>query len=247
MLFKYRSIEDIYYVLDIVINKRLYATTFDAMNDPMEGIYTGQQHFDSNELEALNKYRGTIKLCSLSRVHNNPLMWSHYTNGGRGVVIEVDLNSEDVDICDVHYGTSFELQHNSSIDEQLAKKVLSHKALFWHYEEEVRVFTDKKFIPVKVKRIIFGEKVDKDRMNLLKTVIKSFDRSIVMEEWNESSVYFHTQPVEDFSQLKAMQGLTPEDLTQLKSKQPEDKRKKRSLKSILRAPNINIRGWLKRK
>lgn len=32
-----------------------------------------------------------------------------------------------------------------------------------------------------------------------------------------------------------MQGLTPEDLTQLKSKQPEDKRKKRSLKSILRA------------
>ena len=213
MLFKYRSIEDIYYVLDIVINKRLYATTFDAMNDPMEGIYTGQKHFSSVELEALNKYRGAIKLCSLSRVHNNPLMWSHYTNGGRGVVIEVDLSPEDIDICDVHYGESFELQHDSLINKQLAKKVLLHKAWFWHYEEEVRVFTDQKFIPVEVKRIIFGEKVDKDRMNLLKKVIKSFDPSIVIEEWDENSVYLHTQPVEDFSHLKATQGLTSEDLS----------------------------------
>lgn len=220
MLFKYRSIEDIYYVLDIIINQRLYATTFDAMNDPMEGVYTGQQHFNSNELEALNKYRGAIKLCSLSKVHNNPLMWSHYTNGGRGVVIEVevDLNSKDIDICDVDYGTNLELHHNSSIDEQLAKEVLSHKASFWHYEEEVRIFTDQKFIPVKVKRIIFGEKVDKDRKNLLTTIIQNFDPSVVIEEWNESSVYFYTQPVEDISHLKATQGLTPEGLTQLRSK-----------------------------
>ena len=246
MLFKYRSIEDMFYVLDIIINQRLYATTFDQMNDPMEGIYTGQQHFNDNELEALDRYRGSIKLCSLSRVHDNPLMWSHYTNGSRGVVIELELdwNSDDIDICNVCYGTNFELQHNSNIDQQLAKEVLSHKASFWHYEEEVRVFTDRNFIPIKVKRIIFGEKVDEERKNMLKKIIKSFDSSIQIKEWDENSLYVHTQPVEDLSQLKATQGLTPEDLYRSTGKKPTVKGKKRYIKNILRVARFNIRNWL---
>lgn len=245
MLFKYRSIEDIYYTLDIVINQRLYATTFDAMNDPMEGIYTGRHYFNDVELQAFNQYRCDIKFCSLSRVHDNPLMWSHYANGGKGVVIEVelDLNSEDIDIRDVRYGTNFELQQNSNIDEQLAKEVLSHKALFWHYEEEVRIFTGQKYIPVKVKKIIFGEKVDEERKNLLKEVIKSFDPLIVIKEWDKNSLYVHTQPIEDLSELIANQGLNPEDLLQLKSQHRAVKRRNRSLKSILSAAKIKVRGW----
>ena len=245
MFYKYRNLDSFYYVLDIIINKRLFATTFDQMNDPMEGIYTGRHYFNDVELQALNQYRDDIKFCSLSRVHDNPLMWSHYANGGKGVVIEVelDLNSEDIDIRDVRYGMNFELQHNSNINEQLAKEVLSRKASFWHYEEEVRVFTDQEFVPVKVKRIIFGEKVDEERKNLLKEVIKSFDPLIVIKEWGENSLYVHTQPIEDLSELIANQGLTPGNLLQLKSQHGAVKRRSRGLKSILSAAKIKVRGW----
>lgn len=249
MFYKYRSLDNFHYVLDIVINKRLFATTFSQMNDPMEGIYTGRQHFNSIQMQALNQYRHDIKFCSLSRVDDNPLMWSHYADGSRGVVIEVelDLNSEDIEIRDVIYGTSFELQHNSNIDEQLAKDVLSHKASFWQYEEEVRVFTNQEFVPVKVKKIIFGEKADEERKNMLKKIINSFDPSIQIKEWDEDSLYIHIQPVQDLSHLIANQGLTSEDLHRLTREKPIVKTNKRYIKSILHVLKAKVSNRIQNK
>ena len=38
-LYKYRSLENWKLALEIVVNKRLYAAPFHALNDPMEGRY----------------------------------------------------------------------------------------------------------------------------------------------------------------------------------------------------------------
>ena len=37
ILYKYRSLDNWKFVLDIFLNKRLYAASFYDMNDPMEG------------------------------------------------------------------------------------------------------------------------------------------------------------------------------------------------------------------
>ena len=39
ILFKYRSIQNWKFILDIFLNKRLYAATYKELNDPMEGRY----------------------------------------------------------------------------------------------------------------------------------------------------------------------------------------------------------------
>ncbi len=39
VLYKFRSLENWKFVLDIVIHKRLHAAPFDELNDPMEGRY----------------------------------------------------------------------------------------------------------------------------------------------------------------------------------------------------------------
>ena len=39
LLFKYRSLENWRWLLDILVNNRLYAAPFKDLNDPMEGRY----------------------------------------------------------------------------------------------------------------------------------------------------------------------------------------------------------------
>ena len=37
--YKFRSLNNIRYFLDILVNNRLYAARYDELNDPMEGAY----------------------------------------------------------------------------------------------------------------------------------------------------------------------------------------------------------------
>ena len=53
MLYKYRTLDDFQFVLDILVNKRLYAATFEEMNDPMEGFYTADPDIPVESLDAL--------------------------------------------------------------------------------------------------------------------------------------------------------------------------------------------------
>lgn len=39
LLYKYRSIENFQFFVDIILNKRLYAARYLDLNDPMEGHY----------------------------------------------------------------------------------------------------------------------------------------------------------------------------------------------------------------
>lgn len=37
--YKFRSLQNLRFFLDIIINERLYAAKYDELNDPMEGAY----------------------------------------------------------------------------------------------------------------------------------------------------------------------------------------------------------------
>lgn len=195
MLYKFRTLDNFEFVLDIIVNKRLYAATFDTMNDPMEGFYTYDNDIPPDSLTALEEHKSSLRFCSLSMRNDNPLMWAHYTNGHRGIAIGVELD-EGADLYGINYGYQSNLSASVPTSLERAKNILSYKANFWQYEEEVRVFAQKgNFIPVRVREIIFGERADESQKALLKTIVQAVDPSIKLRDWTEEMVYFHFTPI----------------------------------------------------
>lgn len=182
-------------MLDILVNQRVYAAAFDTMNDPMEGFYTSDEDIPQASIEALKQHQNSLRFCSLSKYGNNPLMWAHYANGCRGVAIGVEF-SKTVDMREVNYGSYSHLNTSKSTTIELAKDILSFKADFWQYEDEIRVFAERgNFIPVKVKKLILGERADRTQKSLLKKIVQSVNPSVEIIEWDKSMYYVHTQPV----------------------------------------------------
>jgi hypothetical protein len=182
-------------VLDILVNKRLYAATFEEMNDPMEGFYTADPDIPDESLDALKVEQKSLKFCSLSKYHNSPLMWAHYANGNRGIAIGIEVK-DDADLREVVYGSHSHLVASKPTTIERAKDVLSFKADFWRYEDEMRVFADKgNYVSVTVKEIIFGERADRTQKALLKKIIEKVNPKIKIIEWTDDMFYVHSDPV----------------------------------------------------
>lgn len=179
MLYKYRTLDNFQFLLDIIVNNRLYAAKFDDMNDPMEGAYTVQDMVDDAFHQELEESLGKVKICSLSEDGDHPLMWAHYANGNRGCVIGVEL-PEDANSEAVRYEgpSSIQLSHASTPEER-ARTVLTYKNDFWDYEQEVRFFvTEGNYQIVKVINITLGEKVDRTAASILQKIIKKVSPEI---------------------------------------------------------------------
>lgn len=195
MFYKYRTLDNFQFVLDILVNQRLYAATFEEMNDPMEGFYTADPDIPDESLNALKVEQKGLKFCSLSKYHYSPLMWAHYANGNRGIAIGIEVK-DDADLREVIYGTHSHLVASKPTTIERAKDVLSFKADFWRYEDEIRVFADKgNYISVKVKEIIFGERADRTQKALLKNIVKKVNPNIKIIEWTDDMFYVHSDPV----------------------------------------------------
>lgn len=69
-LYKFRSIDS---ALD-VLNKGFWFSSFDKLNDPMEGLF---YYYKSNQvMEQLIHLKRNRGICSFSESLDNPLMWS---------------------------------------------------------------------------------------------------------------------------------------------------------------------------
>jgi len=195
MFYKFRSLDNLQFVMDIIVNQRLYAATLDTMNDPMEGFYTHESDIPDEAIIALEEHKKSLKFSSLSMYDNNPLMWAHYANGCRGAAIGIEFK-DGVDFRNVTYGTHSELSLNKPTTLERAKQVLSYKSDFWHYEDEVRAFADKgSYIPVIVKEVVLGQRADRSQKALLKKIVNAVNPAIKIQEWDEEKLYVHSQPV----------------------------------------------------
>lgn len=157
ILYKYRSLDNFKNFVDIILKNRLYAAKYKDLNDPMEGQY----YYQTGELNKgirnkLLEEKGELRLCSLSKVKDNHLMWSHYTNGQRGVVIGLRIDQDKYIVKPIEYNGLASIR-NQDFNDQDAIEILSHKLEVWNYETEVRVFVrDKHFIDVKIEEVITG-------------------------------------------------------------------------------------------
>ena len=178
ILYKYRSLDNFKYFVDIILNNRLYAAPYKDLNDPMEGQYyykNGKLNYEIRE--KIKGMKAGLRICSLSRVNNNELMWSHYTNGQRGVIIGVEVDKKHI-IRPIEYnGISYVREEN--YNEQTAIEILSHKLEVWGYEEEERVFQEEgNFIDVKIKEIITGRRISEEDSELIEGMVRRINPEI---------------------------------------------------------------------
>lgn len=171
-LYKYRTLDNPKWLFDILLNGRLYGSSFKNLNDPMEGAYTYKSNILKERRDQLLEERSNTLICSLSKESNIGLMWTHYANNGKGCCIEVEVTSKSWKEIPIQY--SNELPNiNNDID-----NILGTKFSCWEYEEEVRyirtvddIKKKSHYLEVQVTKVIFGYGVSTADFNMYKQII----------------------------------------------------------------------------
>lgn len=179
LLYKYRSLDNFKNFVDIIMKNRLYAAKYKDLNDPMEGQYYYQRgELSKGVRDKLLQEKGELRICSLSRVNNNELMWSHYTNGQRGVAIGVEIDRNQYSVRPIQYDGIASIRQQD-FSEQTAMEILSHKLEVWNYEEEERAFIrDKHFIDVNVRTIITGRAMSTQDFGFVRELVNHINPNI---------------------------------------------------------------------
>lgn len=192
MLYKYRGIRDFRFFTDIILKSRLYAAPYFDLNDPMEGKYLYSQgggSLDEDMRRLLKGEKEKLRICALSRDPNNELMWSHYSEGHRGVVVGVEIDPREYEVRPIKYDGLHRVGLNN-FHNGAAIDVLSHKLDVWQYEAEERVFTrGKQFVDVTVCRLICGSRMSTQDIGFITELVEKINLDIEVINARTDSAY----------------------------------------------------------
>ncbi len=174
-LYKYRSLANLEYTLDILLNERLHCAPYDKLNDPLEGVFswvvqanrsggfasalpddiTFKQIKNISELST----PGDTRVCSLSASSGDVRLWSHYADGHKGIAIEINVEGMEDQLIDVVYVDRLK-EFKDSLFSSAPKtaEILRIKTNHWAYEQEYRLISKETFIPIqgKISGVYFG-------------------------------------------------------------------------------------------
>lgn len=181
--YKFRSLQNLKRFIDIILNERLYASKYDELNDPMEGVYLTDPA-NGNIIRLLRTEKYKTRICSLSRDYRHTLLWSHYADSHTGCCIEVSAVNEREIPTPVRY-----IEHIPIVsDMQEGKELLSHKSTVWEYEKEVRYFRKTSYLNIRIYRIIFGMRVSEDDYRFYEKLIHAINPMIEVCRINEDYI-----------------------------------------------------------
>lgn len=192
LLYKYRSLDNWKFVLDALAHSRLYAATFDTLNDPMEGRYYYFGDDVSEEYRrAIYDNRKQKRICSLSRTKTNTLLWSYYGGGHKGVALGVQVRPRQSPvplIRQVSYDSGIHVRGKSGSRsaDAAALDILTQKQMAWQHEQEVRVFTHQPYVAVGIKELVLGCLIDPTDQELICSVAKKWLPKIRVTKLNRS-------------------------------------------------------------
>ncbi len=127
-------------------------------------------------IKARNIIFGERGILSLSKVHDNILMWSHYASSHTGIVIALDIKKDPSFFnqpLKVKYQKSYS-PINTFIDHENDErsyiyKMFATKSIEWKYEKEIRISKEKNALysinPMAICGIYFGCNVSKKEKN----------------------------------------------------------------------------------
>jgi len=188
ILYKYRSLENFKRFIEILINNKLYASTYEKMNDYMEGHYLYQSSNDIKKIIVkMKKEKRKLRICSLSKNPKNDVMLAHYADNGYCVIIGVEPClkrneiKEDIDYNGIQ---KIKLDDTIKINES-AKKILTCKTESWEYEKEVRIFSEHPYIRINIKEIIFGPRICRKNKKLIEDLIVKMGLKIELIDYKD--------------------------------------------------------------
>jgi hypothetical protein len=183
MYYKYRDLKNYKYLLDIFLNQRLYSASFRNLNDNFEGQFL-YDFSKGNQRTRLNPVQQEhISICSFSKSFTNHLMWSHYADGHRGVVIGFEIDELIYKIEKVCYDGLIICDELPKKFDEL-KKVFLNKINDWKYEEEYRIITEKQdFINIQIKEVILGAETPEEDKIIIKRLAELINNNIKIETY----------------------------------------------------------------
>ena len=184
LLYKYRSLTDFRRFVDIILRNRLYACSYDKLNDPMEGFfrYSGSS---IDYIDELKKEKQRTVICSLSQTYKDGLMWSFYADEHKGCCIELEVTGKkDWRRIPVNY-TVFSASVDDTMKSSLLSSmdyILSTKSLSWSNEQEIRYVkalnkNSRQTLSIKIHRVILGIKTPREDESLIKKVVETINAS----------------------------------------------------------------------
>ena len=119
-------------------------------------------------------------------------MWSYYAGGHKGIVLGVEIvphNNQQFDVTKVTYTQRISFKAYSGSDPEVdAKAILSKKLNGWKHEREVRVLTQKNYVPVSVKSVILGHNMVQKQRKLIRNLLTRIDPEICVSTMNRADL-----------------------------------------------------------
>ncbi len=169
--YRFRSLENFEYTADILLNKRLFASDFRKLNDPMEGAFKLLPDIDKKLSDAIIEAKSDLRICSLSTSMSNPLMWAHYANDFKGICVEIEIDENK--LKKVTYVNNILSATENLIDNYYwAERILTTKFRQWEYEKEYRFLTNDEYIEnINITAIYFGIRISENYKKILKKIV----------------------------------------------------------------------------
>ncbi len=191
LLYKYRSLDNWKFIVDIIVNERLYAAPFMSLNDPMEGRYF---YFGDNVAKGFKKalYESKLRrnICSLSKDKKSTLLWSYYAGGHTGVAFGVAVSNrpKTLEVRDVRYDNGIHIGPKEVLKnaDTVALDILTQKQLPWRHEQEVRVFAPTNFVPIKLKEVVLGLNFPPADKELIKALARRWHPRVKITQIKQS-------------------------------------------------------------
>ena len=155
-LYKFRSLQQLEFTLDILLFERLYCAPYKELNDPFEGLFytisqpplmaTSRRIYKT--VEDLPFYSTDVRICSLTEELADIRMWSHYSSGHQGVAIEVDFTDDLNTMYKVDYSDGLQRFGTTFLAGATAQEVLSIKTNHWEHERAYRIIQQHKYFQI---------------------------------------------------------------------------------------------------
>ena len=164
--YKYKSLDNFEFLMDILLKERLYAASYHELNDPMEGVIKIDNTVPKSREAEWEEIVSQLRIVCFTRDYENTLMWSHYADGGKGCVIEFELLDDQK-----HHKVSYLVRPTltaKDINDDKAIEILKYKNKPWKYEAEYRcIIPNEHFLPVRIKSITFGPRAKPESVDML--------------------------------------------------------------------------------
>jgi hypothetical protein len=209
-LYKYRSLANLEWALDILLKEKLHCAPYDQLNDPCEGLFLSVAHIGSiagfsmmpgrgygyghhivkspKSLSELPIPGGT-RICSLSASLSDVRLWSHYADGHKGIAIEIDFEGIESQPLEVEYVNQLKEIDNALSTGTETTEILRVKTNHWAFEKEFRIISKEEFIAVtgKISGVYFGLRTPELlQTTLLRSIPKTI--SVYSTKLNNNSI-----------------------------------------------------------